>query len=58
MNNQEILNQLALIEAELYYRQTGSNNREGIAFKDIQKVHDKIDDLLHVWHNLTGLKID
>ena len=58
MNNQEILNQLSLIEAELYYRQTGGNNREGIAFKDIQRVHDKVDDILNVWSRLTGLHID
>jgi hypothetical protein len=54
MTNQEILQALSGIECALYYRKDGSDDAEGVSWEDLKKIHTKIDELLHLWHNITG----
>lgn len=55
MNDQEILNALSIIESTLYYR---INDREGLEDVAVLKTfHQKINDALKEWHNITGLTI-
>lgn len=54
MTNQEILNKLAEIEEALFYKEVGGADREGISFKDLSSMHDKIRDALNEWYRLTG----
>lgn len=54
MSNHDILNELSGIESALYYRLDGSDDPEGVSFEDLKKIHTKIDELLHLWHNITG----
>lgn len=54
MTNQDILNMLSGIEAALYYRHDGSDDREGISFSDLEKAHDAANELLKFWHQITG----
>lgn len=58
MTNQEILNTLSGLEAALYYRADGSDDRENISFSDCQTARDMINEVLVFWHNVTGLTID
>lgn len=54
MTNQEILNTLSGIEAALYYRADGSDDREGISYQDIETAHNAANELLKFWHRITG----
>ena len=58
MTNQQILNQLSLIECELYYRNDGSNDREGISYADIEKAHNLVNEALKAWYMITGCTLD
>lgn len=57
MDNQKILDDLSGIESALYYRLDGSDDRQGIEHKDLEEMHNKINDVLVMWHRLTGLNI-
>ena len=57
MDNQKILDDLSGIESALYYRLDGSDDRQGIEYKDLEEMHNKINDALVMWHRLTGLNI-
>ncbi len=57
MDNQKILDDLSGIESALYYRLDGSDDRQGIEYKDLEEMHNKINDVLVMWHKLTGLNI-
>ena len=54
MNNQEILNTLSLLEAVLFYRIDGKDDRENVKVSDLEKTHDLITAALLNWHNVTG----
>lgn len=54
MTNQEILQALAGIECALYYRKDGSDDPEGVSCEDLKKIHTKTNELLHLWHDITG----
>lgn len=54
MSNQEILNSLSGLEAALYYRADGSDDRENVSYQDIQTAHDLINEALKHWHRVTG----
>lgn len=58
MSNQDILNTLAALEEEFYYRQSGGADREGTTFENSELMHTKINEILHIWHTITGLKVD
>lgn len=57
MSNQDILNKLSLIECALYYKADGSDDAEGIDPDQIYKVRQKVEEALHLWHNITGLNL-
>ena len=54
MDNNKVLDMLSELECEFYYRADGSNDRHGVSFVECQEMHDKINELLIKWHNLTG----
>jgi hypothetical protein len=54
MSNQEILNTLSGLEAAFYYKNDGSDDREGVSFADLEKMHDLINTALKDWHRITG----
>lgn len=54
MTNQEILNTLSGLEAALYYRMDGSDDRDGVGYADLEEMHDLINIALKSWHRLTG----
>ena len=55
MSNQDILNTLSGLEAAFYYRKDGSDSAEGVRADKIEYMHTRINELLHIWHNITGL---
>lgn len=54
MTNKDILNALSGIEAALYYRHDGSDDRQGVSFEDLEEAHNKANELLKFWHKVTG----
>lgn len=53
MDEKGILNMLSSIECDLFYAiEEGHTN--GIDERELRKFHDKIDDLLNEWHDITG----
>lgn len=54
MTNQEILNTLSGLEAALYYRHDGSDDREGVSFSDLEAMHNLINKALRDWNRITG----
>jgi len=54
MSNQEIFNTLSGLECVLYYKHDGSDDREGVSFSDLEKMHDLINTALIEWHRITG----
>lgn len=55
MSNKDILNSLADIEQELFYRYTGGADREGISFADTEQLHNAARALLNQFFHLCTL---
>ena len=56
MDAKGILNMLSSIECDLYYA-IDEGNTNGISAEELKKFHDKIDEMLNEWHELTGVTL-
>ena len=54
MSNQDILNTLSLLEAVMFYRYDGHDDREGVSYEDTENIWKAIRATLEDWHRITG----
>ena len=54
MTNQEIFNTLSTLEAVMYYRYDGHDDREGVSYSDTEAAWKSIRSTLEAWHKATG----
>ena len=58
MTNQEILNALSTLDAVMFYRYDGHDDREGVSYEDTENIWKAIIATLEDWHRITGCCID
>lgn len=54
MSNKEILEKLADVECDLYYRMDGSDPLQGVSMDELREVHKLVKNALEAWHKATG----